>query len=121
MYDVFYSQNSHQHVSPGILVNFRVMVLYKNTKIQVWLTVSKSLHNNKYYKYRRTCFGFLYILDHINTRKMEYIEVKSQLSRFAFQSFSVIFHQNNYWIFSQLKPSRNAFSSAELKIEQLFV
>jgi hypothetical protein len=87
----------------------------------MWLTVSTSLHNNKYYKYRRTYVGFLYILDHVNTRKMEYIKIISQLSHFVFQSFAFTFHQNSYWIFSKLKPSKNAFSRAEIKIEQLFL
>jgi hypothetical protein len=58
IYDVIYLQNSHQHVSADILATLRVMVLYNNTKIQMWLTVSTSLHNNKYYKYRRTYVGF---------------------------------------------------------------
>jgi hypothetical protein len=36
-YDVFYSQNSHQHVSAGIPVILGVTLLYKNAKIQMWL------------------------------------------------------------------------------------
>ena len=75
IYDVFYSQNSHQHVSADILAILRVMLLYKDTKIQMWLTVSTSPHYNKQYKYRRTYVGFLYILDHINTRKMEFFKI----------------------------------------------
>jgi hypothetical protein len=45
IYDEFYSHNS-QHVSAGIPAILRVMKLYNNTKMQVWLTVSPSLHNN---------------------------------------------------------------------------
>jgi len=44
VYGVFYSQNSHQHVSAGIPAIFKVMFLYKNTKLQIWLIVSPSLH-----------------------------------------------------------------------------
>jgi len=40
------NMKSHQHVSAGIPAIFRVMFLYKNTKIEMWLTVSPSLHNN---------------------------------------------------------------------------
>ena len=47
IYDALYSQNSHQHVSADILAILRVMLLYNDTKIQMWLTVSTSLHNNK--------------------------------------------------------------------------
>jgi hypothetical protein len=61
VYDVLYSQNSHQLVSADILAILSVMLVYKNTKMQMWLTVSTSLHNNKYYKYRRTCVGFFSI------------------------------------------------------------
>jgi len=45
-YDVFRLQNSHTHVSVGIPAILRVTLLYKNTKLQLWLTVSPSLHNN---------------------------------------------------------------------------
>ena len=45
IYDVFYSQCSHQHVSVGIPAISRViMCYYKNTNIQMWL--SQSLCNN---------------------------------------------------------------------------
>jgi hypothetical protein len=37
IYDAFYSQNSHQHVPVDILAILRAMLLYKNTKIQMWL------------------------------------------------------------------------------------
>jgi len=43
IYDESYSQNSHQHVSAGILAILRVILLYKNTKIHVCFTVSTSL------------------------------------------------------------------------------
>ena len=46
IYDVFYSQCSHQHVSVGILAILKLLLLYKNTKIQAWLPVSPPLHNN---------------------------------------------------------------------------
>lgn len=42
--DVFYTQNSQQHVSADISAILRVMLLYENTKIQKWLTVSPSLY-----------------------------------------------------------------------------
>ena len=42
MYDVFYSLNSHQHVSAAIAVIFRAIFYYKNTKLQMWLVVSPS-------------------------------------------------------------------------------
>jgi len=32
IYDVFYSQCSHQHVSPGILAFFRVILLFQENK-----------------------------------------------------------------------------------------
>ena len=34
------------NMSPGIPAIRRVMFLYKNTKLQMWLIVSPSLHNN---------------------------------------------------------------------------
>jgi hypothetical protein len=37
IYDVLYSQNSQQHVSADILLIFRVMLLYNNIKIRMWL------------------------------------------------------------------------------------
>ena len=37
IYDVFYSQNTHQYVSADIPAIYRVMLLYKNTKIEIWL------------------------------------------------------------------------------------
>ena len=42
--DVFYSRYSYQHVSSSIPAIFRVMLLYENTKIQMWLSVSPSLY-----------------------------------------------------------------------------
>jgi len=47
IYDVFCSQNFQEHVSAGSPAILRAMLLYKNTtRIQLWLTVSPSLHNN---------------------------------------------------------------------------
>jgi len=46
IYDAFYSQLSHQHVSAGIPAIVRVTLLYKNRKLQEWLNVSPSLHKN---------------------------------------------------------------------------
>jgi hypothetical protein len=46
IYDALYSLNSHQLVSAGIPAFFRVMLLQKDTKLQMWLTVSPSLQNN---------------------------------------------------------------------------
>jgi len=43
---MFYSQCSHKHVSTGITPILRVMLLYKSTKIEMWLTVSPSIHND---------------------------------------------------------------------------
>jgi len=43
IYDEFYSQNSHQHVSAGIPAILRVMLLYKNAKILACFTVSTSI------------------------------------------------------------------------------
>jgi len=40
IYDELYSQNSHQHVSVGILAILRVMLLYKSAKIHVCFTIS---------------------------------------------------------------------------------
>jgi len=45
MYDIFYSQCSHQHVSAGNEAIFRVMLILQEYK-RTWLTVSPSLHNN---------------------------------------------------------------------------
>ena len=42
VYDVFYSQCSHQHVSAATSVCY----YYRNTKIQMWLAVTSSLHSN---------------------------------------------------------------------------
>jgi len=47
VYDVFYSQNSHQHVSAGIPAILWVILLYMNTKIQMWLTVLHHSITNK--------------------------------------------------------------------------
>jgi len=46
VYDVFYSLHSHQHVSAAIAPIFRVMLLLHEYKVQLWLVVSSSLHNN---------------------------------------------------------------------------
>jgi len=43
IYNAIYSQNSHQRVSTVIPAILRVTLLYKNTKIQMWLTVTPSL------------------------------------------------------------------------------
>jgi hypothetical protein len=43
IYNVIYSQNSHQQVSAVIPAILRVTLLYKNTKIQMLLTVTPSL------------------------------------------------------------------------------
>jgi len=37
IYDVFYSQNSHQHFAADIPAFLMVMLLYKNTKMQMCL------------------------------------------------------------------------------------
>ena len=52
---------------------------------------------------------------------MKYIKIISQLSRFAFQSFSVTLLENNYWLFSKIKPGKNAFSRTEIIFEHLFL
>jgi hypothetical protein len=44
IYDEFYSQNSHQHVSAGIAAILRVMLLYRNEKIHACFTVSSSIY-----------------------------------------------------------------------------
>jgi hypothetical protein len=46
IYDVLYSLYSHEHVLASIMAIFRVVILYKNTNVQIWLTVSPLLHNN---------------------------------------------------------------------------
>jgi hypothetical protein len=51
IYDAFYSQNPQQHVSAGIPAILMVILLYKNTKIQMWLTVSQLLYNNYIYNF----------------------------------------------------------------------
>jgi len=46
VYDVLYSQCSHQHVSAAIMTIFSVMLLLQQYKVQMRLAVSLSLHNN---------------------------------------------------------------------------
>ena len=46
VYDVLYSQCSHQHVSASIMTIFGVMLLLQQYKVQMWLAVSLSLCNN---------------------------------------------------------------------------
>ena len=46
VYDIFYSQLSRQHVSAAIAAIFRVMSLLQDTKVQMWLAVSRLLHTN---------------------------------------------------------------------------
>jgi len=45
IYDAFYSHYSHQHVSAAITAIFRIL-LQEYKKVQMWLVVSPSLHNN---------------------------------------------------------------------------
>ena len=42
VYDVFYSQCSHQHVSPGTVIIFRVTLLqeYKGTNVVICVVVT---------------------------------------------------------------------------------
>jgi hypothetical protein len=46
IYDVFYTQYSHQHASDGIPAIFRVMLLQQEYKCTIWSAVSLSLCNN---------------------------------------------------------------------------
>ena len=46
LYYVSYSSNSHQHVSAAITAILRVMLILQEYKVQMWLAVSVSLHNN---------------------------------------------------------------------------
>jgi hypothetical protein len=56
IYDVFYSQNSQQHVSAGIPAILRAILLYKNAKLQITPHrpnnfKSKDLHNYPFLAY----------------------------------------------------------------------
>jgi len=46
IYDLFYSQFPHQHVSAAIAAICRMILLQEYKKVQMWLVVSSSLHNN---------------------------------------------------------------------------
>jgi len=48
VYDVFYSQFSHQRVSAAIAGIFSVIILFLSHKykVQMWLAVSPSFHKN---------------------------------------------------------------------------
>jgi len=46
IYDVFYSECSHQHASAGIPAIFGVMPLQQEYKCTIWSAVSLSLCNN---------------------------------------------------------------------------
>ena len=46
IYDIFYSQNSHQRVSADIPAILSVIFLHKNIEIQMPLTVTSLLRNN---------------------------------------------------------------------------
>jgi len=59
IYDVLYSQNSHQHVSAGIPAIFRVILLYKNAKIQITPHRQNNFSSKDLNNY--PCLDYIYI------------------------------------------------------------
>jgi hypothetical protein len=46
VYDVLYSQYSHQNVAAAIVAIVSVMLLLRQYKVQTWITVLRLFYNN---------------------------------------------------------------------------